>query len=257
MQRMPLFIPMRQRQNQRGIALFVVIIFVMLSMLLALWASRTAWFNELVVSNSADYQRAFEATQALIQDAELDIRGETPDGKLCSAPPCRAFNAAALQFPSEGKDINPLVTALNGITEKCKDGLCSRRTGRQDFWNYTSESPTPSDLQAGEVELEELIKNGARYGQYTGAELGDSADGKPANPILADRTDGQGGWYWIEVMPYKSSEGADLIVDTSSNQLTLNLDVYVVYRITAIAYGRKPGTLAVLQETYARQRRKD
>ena len=50
--------------QQRGVALFIVIIFVMLSMLLALWASRTAWFNEMIVGNDADYQRAFEAAQA-------------------------------------------------------------------------------------------------------------------------------------------------------------------------------------------------
>lgn len=45
-------------------ALFVVIVFVMLSMLLALWASRTALFNEMVVGNDSDYQRAFETAQA-------------------------------------------------------------------------------------------------------------------------------------------------------------------------------------------------
>ena len=258
MQRTHLCPPRHPRQ--RGVALFIVSVFVMLSMLLALWASRTAWFNELIVGNNADYQRAFEATQALLQDAELDIRGEAPDGTPCTAQPCRAF-VGALQFPSESKDINPLITTLDGITEKCKDGLCTRRTGRQDFWNYTDKtSPAPSDLKAGEVTLEKLTKIGvgARYGQFTGAQLGDNDNDKPANPILADRTDGQGGWYWIEVMPYsEKAKTANLIVDTSTNQLALNLDVYVVYRITALAYGRKPGTLAVLQETYARQRRKD
>src|SRR5256885_8542923 len=56
----------------------------MLSMLLALWASRTSLFNELVVGNDADYQRAYEAAQALLQDAELDIRGEKADGTVCT-----------------------------------------------------------------------------------------------------------------------------------------------------------------------------
>ena len=51
----------RPPYRQRGIALFVVLVFVMLSMLLALWASRTSLFNEMVVGNDADYQRAFEA----------------------------------------------------------------------------------------------------------------------------------------------------------------------------------------------------
>ena len=82
MQRLPLTHHLRQRQ--RGVALFVVIVVVMLSMLLALWASRTSLFNELLVGNDADYQRAFDAAQALLQDAELDIRGENADGSPCS-----------------------------------------------------------------------------------------------------------------------------------------------------------------------------
>ena len=248
-----------RQQRQHGVALFAVIVFVMLSMLLALWASRTSLFNEMVVGNDADYQRAFEAAQALMQDAELDIRGETADGKQCNTSTCRAYNTNATQFPTQSKEINPLISMLDGITEKCKDGLCTRRTGRQDFWNYTDKtSPAPSDLKAGEVTLDKLTKNGvgARYGQFTGAQPGDSDH--PANPILADRTDGQGGWYWIEIMPYsEKAKTANLIVDVTSSQLPLNLDVYVVYRITALAYGRKPGTMAIVQETYARQRLKD
>lgn len=53
------------------------------------WASRTSLFNEMLVGNDADYQRAFEAAQALIQDAELDIRGENADGTACSSANCR------------------------------------------------------------------------------------------------------------------------------------------------------------------------
>ena len=71
-------------RRQRGISLFIVIVLVMLSMLLALWSARTSLFNEMVVGNDADYQRAFEAAQALLQDAEFDIRGERPDGSECS-----------------------------------------------------------------------------------------------------------------------------------------------------------------------------
>ena len=256
MQRIHPWIPRRKNQHQRGVALFVVIVFVMLSMLLALWASRTSWFNELVVGNNADYQRAFEAAQALLQDAELDIRGETPDGKLCNAQPCRAFTTA-MQFPTEGQNINPLIERLDLELSKCKDGLCTRRTGRQDFWNYNDKTTTaPSNLQPGEVKLQELTKEGvgARYGQFTGAMLGSNQI--PANPILAERGNNQGGWYWIEILPYRDT--TNLVVNsTNKRQLLLNLDVYVVYRITAIAYGRKPTTMVVLQETYARQRKKD
>jgi type IV pilus assembly protein PilX len=244
--------------RQRGVALFVVIVFVMLSMLLALWASRTSLFNEMAVGNDANYQRAFETAQALLQDAELDIRGEMADGTLCSAPPCRAYTSK-LQFPADTQEINPLIAALEGEPTRCKDGLCARRVGRQDFWNYATAATTikpAADAGLGEVPLSDLMAVGARYGQYTGAQLGSSD--KPANPLLADKTSGQGGWYWIEIMRYsEKAKSANLIVDATTNQLPLNLDVYVVFRITALAVGLRPGTTVVLQETYARQRTKD
>lgn len=241
--------------HQRGVALFVVIVFVMLSMLLALWASRTSLFNEMVVGNDADYQRAFEAAQALLQDAELDIRGEMADGNLCAASPCRAYTSK-LQFPGDTNEINPLITALEAETTRCKDGLCARRVGRQDFWNYATAAtpikPTANAAQ-GEVPLSDLMAVGARYGQFTGAQLGSST--APANPILAAP---EAGRYWIEIMRYSdTAKSANLIVDSTTSQLPLNLDVYVVFRITALAIGRKPGTTVVLQETYARQRTKD
>lgn len=245
--------------RQRGVALFIVIVFVMLSMLLALWASRTSLFNEMVVGNDANYQRAFEAAQALLQDAELDIRGEKADGTLCSAPPCRAYVTEKMQFPADTQEINPVIALLEAEPTRCKDGLCARRVGRQDFWNYATASTTvkpTANTALGEAPLTDLMLVGARYGQYTGAQLGDTDN--PANPILADKADGRGGWYWIEVLRYSDkAKSANVVVDSTSSQLPLNLDVYVIYRITAVAAGLKPGSTVVLQETYARQRTKD
>lgn len=255
--------PPIHHRRQQGVALFVVIVFVMLSMLLALWASRTSLFNELVVGNDADYQRAFEAAQALIQDAELDIRGENADGSFCvgSGNVCRTSTPD--KFPLEAKDVGPLVADLDQQPAKCRNGLCIKRSGKLDFWNN-------NDATQG-VTLAQMADNavGARYGQFTGAALGD--EDKPANPILADTSAfNRGGWYWIEVLPYdESSKNSNLIVDGPSNLLPLNLTPSVVYRITAVAFGRKtrppqasetgaqPVTVVVLQQTYARQRAKD
>lgn len=262
MQRKPLLHLRRQRPNQQGVALFVVIVFVMLSMLLALWASRTSLFNEMVVGNDADYQRAFEAAQALLQDAELDIRGENPDGTPCTGAQCRNLMGSADKIPVDTQAVTPLLADLDTQPTKCRSGLCVKRTGRQDFWNYTSStSPAPTNLQPGEVKLDDMTQPtiGARYGQYTGAALGTTST--PANPILADQSSAtSGGWYWIEILPYdESGQNSSLIVGGASNStlLPLNLAPNVVYRITALAYGRKPGTMAVLQQTYARQIRKN
>ena len=268
MQSMPLPLHQRLRPRQQGVALFVVIVFVMLSMLLALWASRTSLFNEMVVGNDADYQRAFEAAQTLLQDAELDIRRENPDGSICAAAACRDKVSGAALIPLSTSEVTPLLADLDTQPTKCRTGLCAKRTGRQDFWKYTSTTnPAPTNLQPGEVKLEDMTKPGigARYGQYSGAAKGTSSS--PANPLLQWKLDGstpdnQGGWYWIEVLPYDdSSKNSGLIVKpvaaANDNLLRLNLTPNVVYRITALAYGRKSGTMAVLQQTYARQMRKD
>ena len=250
-----------RRHGQRGVALFVVIVFVMLSMLLALWASRTSLFNELIVGNDADYQRAFEAAQALLQDAELDIRGEKADGSACTGGGDVCRTSTLDKIPLETKDVGLLLGTLDALSTKCRNGLCVKRTGRQDFWNYTSTtSPVPTNLQAGEVPLEQLTAAGvgARYGQYTGAKTSDT------NPILKNTANGQGGWYWIEVMPYVEDAGkSGLIANAAANQLALHMTPNVAYRITAIANGRKldpqgrPLTQVVLQQTYARQKLKD
>ena len=73
-----------KKYKQQGIALYVVIVLVLLSMLLALWAARSSLFNELLLGNDADYQRTFEAAQAMLQDAEFDIRGTKADGSICT-----------------------------------------------------------------------------------------------------------------------------------------------------------------------------
>jgi len=48
------------------------------------------------------------------------------------------------------------------------------------------------------------------------------------------------------------------VTNTNTDHLLrLNLKPNLAYRITALAFGRKPGTVAVLQQTYVRQTRKD
>jgi len=273
------FIVRRPLPRQRGVALFVVIVFVLLSMLLALWASRTSMFNELVVGNDADYQRAFEAAQAMLQDAELDIRGERADGFACDAgdvsalPQAVCRRGATAQIPLATEEVGPLLAELESQTTRCLNGLCFKRSGRQDFWNYTSTtSPVPTNLQSGEVTLDSLtVANvGARYGEYTGAAHAvDTA--APVNPLLQwDGSNAARAWYWIEVLPYdQSSQMSSVVVGTGANLLPLNMVPNVVYRITALAQGRKtrppksgevdpqPVTVVVLQQTYARQKRKD
>ena len=151
--------PSRTSHHQHGVALFVVIVVVLLSSLLVMWGARTSLFNELVVGNDADYQRAFAAAQSLIQDAELDIRSAEPDtnnktadGVDCSpgGDICR-MGLSDYQIPAsrENEKVGILLAKLatsHSNTEGCQKGLCIKRTGKQDFWNDTATLAKMADV---------------------------------------------------------------------------------------------------------------
>lgn len=230
------------RAHQHGISLLVVMIVVLLSSLLALWAFRSALVNEAIVGNDADYQRAFEAAQAMIQDAEMDIRGERADGTLCvsdvgDARVCRTGTTVA--FVEENRQLGALIARLESAATKCENAICQKRVGAQDFWN---DEDSFAAMRAENV--------AARFGDYTGARMAAESKATP-NPLLVDQREDEGAWYWIEVMPYDSSPVGLL---AGREKLELNMNPNVVYRITAIARGRKDRTQVVLQSTYVRQK---
>ena len=225
----------------------------MLSMLLALWASRSSWFNEILVGNDADYQRTFEAAQSMLQDAELDIREQNSKGGNCEVSSknssiCRS--STSIRFIDEEKYLNDLLTSISDLSKskcindycpQCIEGICQKRTEKQDFWN------DPSALKA-------MLADGvgARYGTYTGAKKDEYI-----NPILIKTSAEEGAWYWVEIMPYDKSKG-NLLENNSGKKIwELDLKVPVVYRITALARGLKPGTQVILQSTFARQKISD
>lgn len=245
-------------QRQNGIALFVVIVFVMLSMLLALWASRSSIFNEMVVGNDADYQRAFEAAQAMLQDAELDIRNENANGSVCTT--CRKSMIYAnpdtnpKKLPTTVAEREILLAELDSEPAQCKTGLCIRRTSRT-VSGTTIEPWTAADLN-------DLAAKGigARYGEYTKAEKGENT-----NPLLnwvnhADPDKVQettNAWYWIEILPYVDDTGGGVEILGEGSNKNLWLPVLgqerVAYRVTALARGLKPSTQVILQQVYIRR----
>lgn len=261
MQALPtLTTPCRRRQRQSGVTLYVVIVFVLLSMLLALWAARSALFNEILVGNDADYRRTFEAAQAMLQDAELDIRGAQPDGNPCipvagnndicrpvpqaATPTAPATAGADVYFDIETKDLENMLSTIQAknATTNCFKGICQKRADPQDFWN---DSTALAAMTATDV--------GAYYGQFTGA----SAE-TTANPLLAKPTPAnpQKVWYWVEMLPYVDPNVAllaSLPPGSNVERFAPARKKLWVYRITALARGNKPNSEVVLQSTLSLQ----
>ena len=206
----------------------------------------TSWQRQSIRSRSV-----VVLAQAMLQDAELDIRRSKADGSACenltgTGDLCRA-DSAVLKFPAEEKNVGRLLDALAAQPTGCQHGLCRKRTGAQDFWENTT---TLNAMRAAGV--------GARYGQYTGAAVGAAGD-LGSNSILKDRlAAASGAWYWIEVLPYTTSAGTSgLITGGSQSVVALHMIPSVAYRVTALASGRKPNSQVVLQQTYVRQKLKD
>lgn len=261
--RPPTFAPVQQ-----GIVLFVVMVVVLITSLLVLWASRSSFFNEIATGNEADYQRAFEAAQAMIEDAKLDIMGETTDGSACvpdPAPPkpprCRptaivanidlTANPASLYYPvsrsrqdSDGGDLVILRTAVDALPAKaipCRNGICAPTAAR----------PIPASFWKNSATLTLMAAQGAKYGEFTGAIAG--ANGNPLLTWNAADAASASAWYWVEPLDYQTSPThavsrrfaplAGALVDAPG----------YVFRITAVARGRKPGTVVALQTIYVKQ----
>ncbi len=222
------------RCRQQGIALFIVMVVLMLSMLLVLSSSRTALFNELLTSTDSDYQRALQAAQAMVRDAEFDIQGQKPNGSACSGSFCRTpfidLSQGQAFYPENTSDLQDLSAALAAKTPSCAGGICTASNVAAEFWT------TAATLNA-------MKPSAATYGRYTGAQTGDVG-----NPLLRANagTDAKA-WYWVEVLPYDTASaiGAGPAQTFAPDSTQPN-----IYRITAVAQGLKPGTQAVVQSVF-------
>ena len=93
---------------------------------------------------------------------------------------------------------------LDAQPTKCRDGLCVKRAGRQDFWNDTSAKSRPTNPrpmnQAGRHD------QGQRRRPLRRLRAPPRQCQQPANPILADRSaDNRGGWVLDRSLNYDKS----------------------------------------------------
>ncbi len=223
------------RNRQQGVSLITVLVMMMLSLLLVLGGSRVSLLNERLSGNSTDYQRAYEAAEALLADAQLDLANM--NGTV-------ATRAVSTQFVCTPALFQNLQTTLSALDPPCADGICldlgteSNGNPATSFWN-----------DPDRLEIFTTDDRGARFGQYTNTAI---TAAEAVNPLLVDR-----GWYWVEVLSY-GPPGSQANSFTSADGPLLNgwavieaAKCSIVFRVTAVAQGRRNGTTAVLQSLYS------
>lgn len=246
------------QQHQKGISLFFVLIILLLALTAVLGSFRVSTLNEAILGNTSDYSRAQAAAEALIRDAEIDIKGRRPpystvqaDGQLgwpCRPNPatstttnvemagyessCRQRGSSTTPwFPQSNEDFDTVmdIVVANDSTKRCENAICMPL-------NTTSHANIANDLA-------NWTAFGATYGQYTRNSL--TAPGVAGNPILSSAT--PMAWYWIEAFRYFDAINIDADI---ANNLVPSSDKNFIYRITAIAQGLKPGTRVVIRSIY-------
>ena len=227
------------RRRQQGVSLLIVMVVMLLSLLLVLGSSRLGVLNEKMAGNTTDYQRAYEAAEALLSDAELDL--------ACLQGVCPA---RATQLTCKTAEFTALEATLSALTPPCQNGICldlgTAVSGdpATSFWNSATNGATPSwaTMTSGD--------RGAKFGQYTNTTI---TAGNAVNPLLLNNA-----WYWIEVLPYGSSGANGRSVNAEQSRAggrmigpdTGSSGCSYVFRVTAAAQGRKTGTTAVLQSLH-------
>lgn len=273
----------RQRR-QNGVSLIVVLLLLLLSLMAVVGAFRVAVLNEILLGSSVDYNRTQAAAEAMLNDAEMDIRGRRPPFTTIQADgtyglPCRS---------------NTPATAVANITRACFLGCrqwqdpiataCAAPVpsphpffpeGGGDFDEVERRilaNPNPNfnaltrrcmegiciplnttDLANIEDNLAVMAPLGATYGRFTRQNAYDVAPGASGNPILDNAT--PRAWYWIEVFRYQKAICAQIGNCPTNLNEPDTLRPYI-FRITAVAQGMKvdtnnnPTTRVVLRSVF-------
>lgn len=248
----------RSHHRQRGIALITVLVLLLLCLVAVMGAFRVANLNEVMLGSTTDYNRARAAAEALMADAEMDIRGRIPPflpkhgdsyGLPCVPTAegastiasgyvgCRNQAAANTPWfpefePDDFDTVSDIVTA-NSATKHCKQGICVPLN--------------TTDLASIENDLTNMSPLGATYGQFTRANTWNTAPGVSGNPILTANP--AKAWYWVEVFRYQKTAVGSLGQSAVSSSAPDSSRPYV-YRITVVAQGLKAGTRVVLRSVF-------
>lgn len=231
-------------RSQRGVSLFVVLIILLLTLLVVLGSLKVAGFNETIVGNQSDAQRAYAAAEALLDAAQRDIRG---NGRACTQARCR--------FPRDSDEYE-LLRARIGL-DACGSGADDRGVCTPSAPEPAPNDPVSSYLfnvdRVGVSGNPQSLDTGASYEAYAlppgGGAAGAFADasaGVGASAVDLSLTEDRGR-YWVEVFPYNTLAGA--LAPTADIPVPDGTYPFV-FRITARAVGLKPGTVSILRTYY-------
>lgn len=107
--------------RSKGVALVVVLVFMLALSILAVFSSRNAAMSERQARNELEFQVARQAAEAALRDAELDLR--IPEFPVTGSPPCSRAGSLLRE-----KGVTSVQSAE--FTDTCLAGQCGMPSAR-------------------------------------------------------------------------------------------------------------------------------
>ena len=196
--------------RQRGASLVVSLLMLVAVLLLGISAAQIALQGEKASRGDRDRQVAFQAAEAALMDAEMDIE---------SSP---ASNSRSVIFKETKTVRTAFIVECGAETTNQSFGLCEvSQEGQTPVWLKVDFSVTGSSAKS------------VPYGHFTGQFM---QTGTGSTPARLPR-------YIIEIMNYKVAASDPTIPSNHAPPADY-------FRITAIGFGMKDSTQVVLQSYY-------
>lgn len=205
--------------TQSGVALVVVMIFIVALTSIAIFSARNVSLSERVARNQLDAQVAREAAEAALRDAEFDL--------LLASETLRAGAKCART------GLRPVTENIAQFTTTCNNGQCGLPPARYELSNYASATSTSN----------------------TGEPWWPAAKGGLWNDDLSTKPTGVGvNCTFVGGVPYGTFSGRADIVGVSRQPEYLleyfRIGTNNLFRISARGFGRNPNTEIVLQSYF-------
>lgn len=216
-----------KKPAQHGVALIVVLIFIVALTSLAIYSARDVSLGEKLARNQLDSQVAREAAEAALRDAEFDL--QLKDGALRTGAFC------ARTYKAERPITDP--AAGSAYVADCLRGQCS---------------PSPSVVANNSNYDTATLPRGTNYEAWWPASKGgywnDDLSTKPTSAASANCAVFTGG------VPFGTFTGRARLpgVSRQPEYLIEKMSIDFV-RITARGFGRNPNTEIVLQSYFRPQ----
>ena len=209
------------RPGQNGVALIVVLIFIVALTSLAIYSARDVSLGERLARNQLDSQVAREAAEAALRDAEFDL--QLPNGTLRTGAFCSRDNITE----------RPINTNQAGSSfgADCLRGQCSIATSILTSSNYSA-APSTTNYEPW-------------WPATRGGLWNDDLSTKPTTAASANCASFKGG------VPFGTFSGRTRIPGVSRQPEYLIEKITLDFvRITARGFGRNPNTEIVLQSYF-------